>query len=51
MILTDGYWQSDDKHPAQRAEPTRELGQECLRLDVVTHRGQSHQPPPDAIVE
>ena len=48
---TYGYRQGDDEHPAQRTEAAREFAQECLGLDVVTHGGQSHQPPPDAVIE
>ena len=51
LSLTYGYGQRYYEDPAQGAQATRELAQECLGLDVVTHRGQGHQPPPDAVIE
>ena len=45
------YWQGDDEDPTQRAQATGQLAQEGLGLDVVAHRRQGHQTPPDAVVE
>ena len=45
------YWQGDDEDPTQRAQATGQLAQEGLGLDVVAHRRQGQQTPPNAVVE
>ena len=51
MYTTYRNWQSYDKNPAEGTETTGEFAKEGLWLFVVANSGQSHQAPPQAVVE
>ena len=51
ICTTYRNWQSDDKNPAESTKTTGEFAKESLWLFVVANSGESHQTPPQTVVE
>ena len=47
----DGDGQGQDEDPRDGAQAADELAHEGRGVHVVAHRGERHQPPPEAVVE
>ncbi len=47
----DGYGQGEDEDAGEGREAADQLAQEGLGAEVVAHRGDGHQPPPEGLHE
>ena len=47
----NGNGQGEDEDPSDSAQTTDELAHESRGIHVVSHRGEGHEPPPEAVIE